>query len=60
MSPATVKLPYTPEEKARMKIRFFINEGLRDVENNHLLDIDEVFDELENRYSSPTTQHLGN
>ena len=52
MSQVTAKLPYTPEEKARMEIRNFINEGLKDVENNDLYDFDEVFDEIESRYAS--------
>lgn len=51
MSPITAQLPYTPEEQTRMEIRNFINEGLKDVENNDLYDFDEVFDELESRYA---------
>lgn len=52
MDTATVQITYTPEEKARMEIRNFINEGLKDVENNDLYDFDEVFDEIESRYAS--------
>lgn len=52
MSPLTEQLPYTPKEKARLEIRNFINEGLKDVENNDLYDFDEVFDEIESRYAA--------
>ena len=48
----TKKVLYSPEEIARMEIRNFVNEGLKDVENNDLYDFDQVFDELESRYSS--------
>lgn len=47
---ATPRVLYTPEEIAKMEIRNFVNAGLKDVQNNDLYDIDEVFDELENRY----------
>ena len=40
----------TTEENPKMEIRTFINEGLKDVQNNDLYDFDEVFDELESRY----------
>jgi hypothetical protein len=49
---ATAKVLYTPEETAKMEIRYFINIGLRDVQNNDFYDFDEVFDELEKRYQS--------
>ena len=52
MSPIAAQLPYTPEEHTRMEIRNFINEGLKDVENNELYDFDEVLDEIESRYAS--------
>ena len=47
---ATARVLYTPEEIAKMEIRNFVNDGLKDVQNNDLYDFDEVFDELENRY----------
>ena len=49
MDTATVQITCIPEEKTRMEIRNFINEGLKDVENNDLYDFDEVFDEIENK-----------
>lgn len=48
----TAKVLYTPEEITRVEIRNFINEGIKDVENNEVYDFDEVFNELESRYSS--------
>lgn len=39
------------QEMTRMEIRNFVNEGLKDVANGDLLDFDEVFDELEERYA---------
>lgn len=47
---SAVKILYTPEEQARQEIRGFVNEGLKDVQNNSLFDFDDVFDELESRY----------
>jgi len=43
---------YSQEEVTRMEIRSFVNEGLQDVYQNKLLDFDETFDELEERYSA--------
>ena len=48
---ATMKIMYTPEQQVRQEIRNFINEGLKDVQENALCDMDEVFDELESRYT---------
>ena len=48
MDAAQLKL--TPEELARMEIRNFINEGLKDVQNQDFFDAEEVFNELESRY----------
>lgn len=48
---ATMKIMYTPEQQARQEIRNLINEGLKDVQENALYDMDEVFDELESRYT---------
>lgn len=45
-----VQVMYTQEELAKMEIQNFVNEGLKDVQNNDLYDADEVFDELESRY----------
>jgi hypothetical protein len=42
----------TPEEIARIEIRKFIAEGLQDKKNNNLYDLDEVFNELEQRYDN--------
>lgn len=47
---AVVQTIYTQEELARMEIRNFVNKGLKDIQNNELFDMDEVFDELESRY----------
>ena len=49
---ATAKILYSPEVLARMEIRNFINEGLKDVENNDLYDFDTTFDEIERRYTN--------
>lgn len=43
---------YTPEEIAKMQIRNFVNEGLKDVQNNDLYDFEETFEEIENRYKN--------
>ena len=45
-----VKTLYSSEEQTRQEIRGFVNEGLKDVQENALYDFDEVFDELESRY----------
>ena len=47
---SAVKILYTPEEQARLEIRNFVNEGLKDVQENALYDFEDVFDELESRY----------
>lgn len=47
---SAVKILYTPEEQARQEIRNFVNEGLKDVQENALYDFEDVFDELESRY----------
>lgn len=44
-----MKVLYTQEQQARQEIRNFINEGLKDVQENALYDIDTVFDELERK-----------
>lgn len=49
---ATAKILYSTEELARIEIRNFINEGLKDVENNDLYDFDTTFDEIESRYAN--------
>ena len=43
---------YTPEEMAKLEIRNFVFEGLKDVEKGNLYDFDEAFDELEKRYQN--------
>lgn len=47
---SAVKILYTPEEQARQEIQNFVNEGLKDVQENALYDFEDVFDELESRY----------
>lgn len=47
---SAVKILYIPEEQARQEIRKFVNEGLKDVQENALYDFEDVFDELESRY----------
>ena len=58
--PTTAQVIYTPDEIAEMEIRNFVNEGLKDVQNNNLNDFDEVFDELESRYRSAVIQNCIN
>lgn len=41
---------YSSEELAKMEIKKFLAEGLKDVRDNNLLDFDAVFAELEKRY----------
>lgn len=47
---SAVKILYTPAEQARQEIRNFVNEGLKDVQENAIYDFDDVLDELESRY----------
>lgn len=47
---AIAKIIYSPEEQARQEIRSFINEGLKDVQENAIYDFNEAFDALESRY----------
>ncbi|MDE7422630.1 MAG: hypothetical protein K2N51_02885 [Lachnospiraceae bacterium] len=49
---AAVKILYSPEEQARQEIRSFVYEGLKDVQENAIYDIDEEFDALESRYKA--------
>lgn len=49
-APKTVS--YSSEERTRMEIRGFINEGLQDVRNQCLHHLDEAFDEIESRYNN--------
>lgn len=44
-------ITYTPEDLTKLEIRQFVNEGLKDVNDDLLLDFDTTFDELEKRYS---------
>lgn len=48
---SAVKILRSPEEQARDEIRGFVNEGLKDVQENAIYDFNEVFDELESRLS---------
>ena len=43
---------YSQEDAVRMEILGFVNEGLQDVYTNKLLDFDDTFDELEERYDA--------
>ena len=43
---------YSQEDDVRMEILGFVNEGLQDVYTNKLLDFDDTFDELEERYDA--------
>lgn len=47
---AAVKIIHSSEEQARQEIRSFVNEGLKDVQENVIYGFDEVFDTLESRY----------
>lgn len=47
---SAVKIINSPEEQTRQEIRSFVNEGLKDVQENAIYDYDEAFDELESRY----------
>lgn len=47
---SAVKILYSPEKQTRQEIRSFVNEGLKDIQENALYDFDEAFDELESRY----------
>ncbi len=49
---ATGEILYSTEELTRIEIRNFINEGLKDAENNDLYDFDTTFDEIESRYTT--------
>ena len=49
---AVKKELFTPEEMAKLEIRNFVFEGLKDVEKGNLYDFDETFDELEKRYQN--------
>ncbi len=41
---------YNQEESTRAEIRFFINEGLKDIQEDRLIDFDEAIVELKERY----------
>lgn len=43
---------FTQEEIARMEIRDFVNDGLKDIKEGNLYSVDEVFDDLEARYTN--------
>jgi hypothetical protein len=40
------------EEIARMEITNFVNEGIKEIKEGNLYNIDEVFDDLEARYTN--------
>lgn len=41
----------TPEQQVRQEIRSYVSEGINDIHENTLYDMDTVFDELESRYA---------
>lgn len=43
---------YPRDEITRTEIRSFINEGLQDVYHNRLLESDDIFNKLEERYNA--------
>lgn len=47
-----VTINYSSEEFTRNEIQTFVNEGLQDMYSGNLLDFDQTFDELEERYSA--------
>ena len=47
-----IMLDYSQDELTRVEVCNFINEGLQDVYNNELIDFDNAFDELEERYGA--------
>lgn len=51
MDMSTAKqIQYTAEEQARIEIRNFVNDGLRDLQKGNVQNFDEAFDEIESRY----------
>lgn len=44
------QVQYTAEEQARIEIRNFVNDGLRDLQKGNVQNFDEAFDEIESRY----------
>ncbi|MBQ9528561.1 MAG: hypothetical protein IJR68_13245 [Fretibacterium sp.] len=42
----------TQEERAREEIRLFVDEGLRDLDRGALYALEDVFDELKERYGA--------
>ena len=42
----------SPEDIAQIEMLKFINEGILDLQNNDLYEIDDVFDQLESRYKA--------
>lgn len=47
-----IMIDYSQKELAKVEINSFINEGLQDMYNNELIDFDDAFDELEERYGA--------
>ena len=55
---SAVKILYTPEEQARQEIRNFVNEGLKDVQENALSAFKDVFDVFIVKYNYRKLQNI--
>ncbi len=52
MKVANMPTAMTQEERAREEIRLFVDEGLRDLDRGALYALEDVFDELKERYGA--------
>jgi hypothetical protein len=52
MHKVNINANLNPEDIARIQIRKFIAEGIQDKKDDNLYDLEEVFNELEQRYDS--------
>ena len=52
MHKVNINANLNPEDIARVQIRKFIAEGIQDKKHDNLYDLEEVFNELEQRYDS--------
>jgi hypothetical protein len=52
MHKVNINANLNPEDIARVQIRKFIAEGIQDKKDDNLYDLEEVFNELEQRYDS--------
>lgn len=53
------QIQYTAEEQARIEIRNFVNDGLRDLQKGNVQNFDEAFDEI-NFKMTKLHKHLRN